>query len=98
MIEMLKGLKYGFNGNEYTTLLMSYRDLRFEINNLIKKDAKPYIGAILDKKSAIDLRDWLNKVLEKSKQCDYCWNFKLPFNFVGEIICVECNLLIKSGR
>lgn len=102
MIKLIKGFRYNATGfkddcGKYITFLMNFRDKKFEILNLIKTDAKPYLGATLGLKDAEKLRDWLNQVIAiESKYCDACYNFKLPNNLSiqGDLHCKNCNAIL----
>ena len=98
MIKLTKGIKFSRincksnNRDEcIVTCLFQFRNKRFEINNVVKWDAEPYLGGILGRNDALCLRDWLNECLN-DKKCDECYNLKLPDNleFSGQIKCTKC--------
>jgi hypothetical protein len=63
MIKLTKGMKFSrFNCKSnnldecIVTCLFQFRDKRFEINNVAKWDAAPYLGGILNRENALQLR------------------------------------------
>lgn len=94
MISLLKGWFLG--GKDYVTLVMSFRKETLEIHNLDTDNCDPYLGAKLDKESAIKLRNWLDLVIEQNKHCDKCWNYEMPSNFTGQIKCSDCGYIINQ--
>jgi len=98
MIKLTKGIKFSrinCKSNNLdvciVTCLFQFRNKRFELNNLTKWDTDPYLGGILNRENALQLRNWLNECLE-DKKCDKCYNIKLPDNldFSGKIKCKAC--------
>lgn len=88
MISLLKGSK--LNVKEFEVLILSCRDKRLVIHNLKKELCDPYLGAKLNIEQAKELKKWLEEVIELSKICDACYNFKKPDNFNGKLICNIC--------
>lgn len=89
MINFIKSKLYP--SNEYITALFSFRDKKFQIQNLVKLDEKPYLGCKLNRDAVLLLVDWLNRMLAENELCDDCYNYKPPPNFKGELICKNCN-------
>jgi PHP family Zn ribbon phosphoesterase len=94
MINILKGRIFG--KKDFMSFSFIFRKEHFYIENLQKINGDPFEACILDKENAIKLIEWLNMVLKKNETCDECYDYKLPDNFSGEIVCLKCNNIIKK--
>ena len=86
---MIKCLQ-GSNIAGLPALSMSYRGKLIGVDALEYR-SPPYIGCELTKNGAIELRDWLNDVINISQMCDDCYrNRHILDMYLGKFKCKIC--------
>lgn len=95
MIKYIKGCFLGKidssdeDARAYVTSVFKFREKAINISNLKECNDLPYLGCEIDRASALLLRDWLTECLQ-DERCDFCWDYKVPWPFKGELSCTHC--------
>lgn len=105
MINVIKGIfidrRSCDEDEKSTALVFRFRDHKFCVNNIEKKDEKPYLGAILNKQQVLALAEWLKDALTLDGACcDACYGWRIPdeYDFIGEVNCKNCgNLILRRA-
>jgi hypothetical protein len=94
MITVSKGKLFGCK--QSVSFLFEFKNESFQIDNFSKIGSETFDTCVLDEIQATELIEWIKNVIEKNKICDGCYNYTLPINFAGEIVCLKCNNVIKN--